>query len=526
MKINSLWISKYKNVENLTLDFNTSHLITLLVGKNGLGKSNLIEILAFIFRDLEALIKEEEYLNWSNQKDHFEFTIEYTCRGNSLKVICKHQDFQVFLRNDKDEEIPVTFKNFIKNRKEEYLPQYVIGYYSGENKRVRDIIKQYEKKQFDILKRAYRKKGDNSLFRYMFFSENFHSQLVLLSLIIYRNSDAQYVKINNLFEKYLEIEEIQNFELNFKSPDWNFEKIAGINKSVSLLTSNMQNNIDSPFWNLSGKIDKFLTALYNHHLNVSEPIAGLDVDEKIELLDFYNLTLSELYNDIKKDFPSVLDFFDAFEATTIKGVEILNDIKFKVKKKGIDIPIQFSKLSEGEQQLLSVLGLILIFGSEDCLFLLDEPDTHLNPQWQRDYVRLLDDFNRNNDNSHIIVATHSPLIVQAAEKADVFLFKKDENNKIIALIDSQRITNWRIDQVMMSEYFEIENTRPPSLDEFMKERKLLLSKTILSEEDIESLKELSKIDDVFPTGETISDVKALNTIYNIASRVNKENDKN
>ena len=37
----------------------------------------------------------------------------------------------------------------------------------------------------------------------------------------------------------------------------------------------------------------------------------------------------------------------------------------------------------------------LITGKDDCLFLLDEPDTHLNPYWQRSYVQLLNQFNLN-----------------------------------------------------------------------------------------------------------------------------------
>ena len=43
MRIKSLWVSEYKNLKNIDLNFN-SNLITLLVGQNGLGKSNLIEV--------------------------------------------------------------------------------------------------------------------------------------------------------------------------------------------------------------------------------------------------------------------------------------------------------------------------------------------------------------------------------------------------------------------------------------------------------------------------------------------------
>ncbi|MEZ5023763.1 MAG: AAA family ATPase [Chitinophagales bacterium] len=61
--------------------------------------------------------------------------------------------------------------------------------------------------------------------------------------------------------------------------------------------------------------------------------------------------------------------------------------------------------------------------------MLDELDTHLNPNWQRDLIEHIKEFNIN-DNSHIFLATHSPLVVQSSmEKDDVFVFKKDKDEK-------------------------------------------------------------------------------------------------
>jgi hypothetical protein len=43
----------------------------------------------------------------------------------------------------------------------------------------------------------------------------------------------------------------------------------------------------------------------------------------------------------------------------------------------------------GEQQLLTVLGLLLFTRNDESLYLLDEYDTQLNPVWTYDYLRLL-----------------------------------------------------------------------------------------------------------------------------------------
>ena len=58
MKIKSLWISKHKNLENITFTFN-NRLTSLLVGLNGVGKSNLLEAISIIFRELDLAEKEE-----------------------------------------------------------------------------------------------------------------------------------------------------------------------------------------------------------------------------------------------------------------------------------------------------------------------------------------------------------------------------------------------------------------------------------------------------------------------------------
>ena len=52
MKITKLWISDYKNIKDLELVFDEGGFITLFLGQNGLGKSNIIEALTLIFRDL------------------------------------------------------------------------------------------------------------------------------------------------------------------------------------------------------------------------------------------------------------------------------------------------------------------------------------------------------------------------------------------------------------------------------------------------------------------------------------------
>src|SRR5215510_5237145 len=54
MRIDSLEIkSRWKNLESFKIDFDESRDIAVIIGKNGAAKSNLLEALIRIFRDLD-----------------------------------------------------------------------------------------------------------------------------------------------------------------------------------------------------------------------------------------------------------------------------------------------------------------------------------------------------------------------------------------------------------------------------------------------------------------------------------------
>ena len=53
MKLKSVYIEKYKNLSPLTIDFELGNGLTMLVGNNGSGKSNVLEAISGIFHDLD-----------------------------------------------------------------------------------------------------------------------------------------------------------------------------------------------------------------------------------------------------------------------------------------------------------------------------------------------------------------------------------------------------------------------------------------------------------------------------------------
>ncbi len=84
--------------------------------------------------------------------------------------------------------------------------------------------------------------------------------------------------------------------------------------------------------------------------------------------------------------------------------------------------------SEGQQQLLIIKALNKIFNSENCLFLFDEPDTFLHPKWQGEFIQHLE---TNNRNSQYIITSHSPFIVAALKKEQLFVMKNEEGILVV-----------------------------------------------------------------------------------------------
>jgi len=52
MKLKSLYIENYKNLDTFTLDFSNNDELTVLIGNNGSGKSNILEAISSIFTAL------------------------------------------------------------------------------------------------------------------------------------------------------------------------------------------------------------------------------------------------------------------------------------------------------------------------------------------------------------------------------------------------------------------------------------------------------------------------------------------
>ena len=124
---------------------------------------------------------------------------------------------------------------------------------------------------------------------------------------------------------------------------------------------------------------------------------------------------------IARKYGSNTEFFKSLESTYIS--DLIQEVRVRVKKVNINGDITFKELSEGEQQLLTVLGLLRFTKEDESLILLDEPDTHLNPIWKWKYMNLLNEYSGKDDSSQILMTTHDPLVIGGLTKEQIRIFQ-------------------------------------------------------------------------------------------------------
>ncbi|TKF36141.1 AAA family ATPase [Vibrio kanaloae] len=129
-------------------------------------------------------------------------------------------------------------------------------------------------------------------------------------------------------------------------------------------------------------------------------------------------------------------------------------------------------LSDGEAQLIEALAVTRIFSAERTLFLFDEPETHLNPSWRTYYHSYLSKAIVDNSNdmfkSSVILSTHSPFMVSSLKRENVLFFKRDEIGSIqMKPVDSQ--TYGASFEVLIKQHFGLRSLISQTVVEAVKE---------------------------------------------------------
>lgn len=411
MRIDNLALRNFKNLHDVRLDFDASRLETVIIGQNGTGKSNVLEALATIFRDLDDPRRDRE--------TDFAYAITYECKGHEVRLDHRYSDPAASTATVDGKP---TSMSVVRTRDSDYLPNHVFGYYSGESDRLRAIFDPAQRRFYDA---AIEPGADRTLdprtssLRRLFYVRERYGALALLTYFAFADNAAQA-----FLKRHLGVGRFDSALLTLRRTEWGKRKPTG-----ALLAQS-----DSRFWYARGIVRRLLDGLWTHALapirhreSVSEDYRRTGASEEqiyIYLKDEDSLrALAEPFGDEQT-------FFAYLE--TLDLSDLVREIRIWVTREGASDAIPFHEISDGEKQLLSVLGMMRFAAHDESLFLLDEPDTHLNPAWKWNYLSFIKEVAGRNENCHVILTSHDPLTIAGLEKSQVQVLYRNRDNEVKA----------------------------------------------------------------------------------------------
>ena len=356
MKIHSIYIDGYKNLKNMEIFMPEDSSVAAIIGNNGSGKSNILEALTQIF----SAVYNEKTVD-------FRYKICYSIYNDDFQI--SNFDNVQFFKNG---------KKVSKQDRRSSLPRGIFLYYCGETDRLKKLA-------LDCVDKAFEnalKKDEEVTTRYI-------SCVGLREFMAALLANAKYK--NSTFEKVCDLIGIQEV-----GGPIDFQLIRPRKKKKAPLT-------EDSFWNAQGTV-----AILLHKLKDSGELIKLDNDHA--LIRVNSIT------DISLDSENPFDLFVRFELLIQAG--ILSDISFTILKDGESLSPDM--LSEGEKQLAQFLCLLEATKEYRALFLLDEFDSFLHPNWQRRFAEIISEIHIT---GQILFTTHSPLTLGKMKKESIRILK-------------------------------------------------------------------------------------------------------
>lgn len=477
MKVDNLHIrSRFKNLENVEMNFDEDHLMTVVVGRNGSGKSNVLEALVLIFRNLD-LGEPPPFsykLQYSLGEENWERWLDITIDADPSREGLAKQ-YQIMAKNKNETEAtfkPLAFSKVKRDKKTKfayYLPNFLFAYYSGPSDRLEIHFRKHRDDYYREL--LYNKIDLRADIRPFFYAKPLHSKFVLMAFFL----SAELEKERLFLKRELGIESLDSIHFVLRKPAWARAKA-------------------DQFWGAGGVVREFIELLYPHALapvkvtrnETATSLTGKNI--KNDFLHIFLPSVDSLHELAKQLTPSI--FFTMLESTVLS--EIISEVHVRVRVSYSSAPITFQELSEGEQQLLTVLGLLKFTGGKDSLFLLDEPDTHLNPAWAVKYLKFLREFVPNHETSHLLMVTHHPLAIAELEKEQVQVMWRDTSNQVHAQAPEESPRGMGYGGILTSDMFGLRTTLDNSTERLLRLRHRFTIKTVLSSTQANRLRRIDK----------------------------------
>lgn len=440
MKLEYLYVDGYKGLKELSIYFKEQSSpvsIDFLIGRNGSGKSSVIEALGLIF----TRIMQDELPG-------FHFEMKYRMRDGT-DIYVKPEEKNIYDETGRRRKLYIEIAKYgevsqVSSIPNEYLPDRIISYCSGANNSMEEILITSPRESLasdlydlSILDEEDQDHEEKNLVL------SFYEQLDSSPRVIYLDAVTSKIVLPVMYA-------VLPLEMQGKNIESELKNYCGLRKKLaSRLNMNLipvafsfkvydemlGHAIDTP---QIGMLRQLMSSGHNNKKGLSDCIVNrsssnrLDDDGSIatETVVVFRYTKYDQSDNGTYYHPGLQKYFDGNPFVLMSALltayreGIIGDIHFSFRNGEERGLYGMEALSDGELMWLARTGLVLLAQrhcGENTLFLYDEPDVHFNDDWNRDFIKVLYDLSHRTWNEFLI-ATHSTLILTDAMYEQLNLF--------------------------------------------------------------------------------------------------------
>lgn len=418
-----------------------------LIGSNGAGKSQFLQVLAEIFLTAWHHYFPDEEAADSNPDILFE--IEY--------LICDQEDRQRHVKLSRTKETQRTSGLLLEVLEKEddwriadggetrnLLPSIVVGYTSGGNETLSLPFAVSRMKYADRVgkqaigtDKSARTVPDTRL---MLLDYGTHLEVLIANLLL----GAQDLRTMLLTEPQLH--ELRSFRCTIQlhhraAPSGGVqltEELKGVIDSMKRCATCWDFDEDTETHIFDFVVDDTMRRAFNvfwrDALHLYRSLHKLAMLNDLALPRYIQAAFQKDISDrrfaTRMPEPPDLDKVFRFERVTF------------LKSKASSSVVDYVSLSDGEHQLVQVLGTLAMVSQPNALFILDEPESHFNPQWRVKFIqkmRGVPTLNGKREGASVaarqelLLTTHAPFVPSDMPRENVLVFSKSVDGKSISM---------------------------------------------------------------------------------------------
>ena len=464
MQIKRLQIDNHLCLVDFDIVFNSvsGGSSTILIGENGAGKSTMIESVLNILMSFDSPTIEKQI--------DYDYSMEYEYAQKAIRIVKNEKNYRIEVDGEFCEGSYRRVRSFTKTHS--VFPQRIIAFYSGANNKLLPQIKK--------MNARYTQRCRNTLESFLKVVSNESDQ----SLPSFPKRKYNYCD-EGMTPIYLVaiLCGQDSFEKDYLVNACRFNEIQCMNMVID--TDKVENifgrgrfdgDMPTGLYYLTDFIEHRFTDLLRRGFMYSAMGKSYFVIKEIGNLGLDSIAILEF-------FEKLYSLFDArFEVTITQGIST----------------VKCKSMSEGQRQLIKVLGMLGICKTEDSLVLMDEPDAYMNPRWKYDIKSTMDQSLQEAVNTQAIIATHDPLVINGVPKEYIRIFTRNENQgrfftRVITPVENTE--GMGIDGLLQSEYYGLQTSYDQkSHKKFLRRQELylkLIGESATDEEKAE-LREITK----------------------------------